>query len=109
MKVAKLLLRILFFSFFKFWHQIAQVDMMSSTCCIIVTGMVPFKILKTFIWFIALSTCICHLASSFVFLTSDFVILLFTLHQVKKPICKNEEANLYEFENLCLPLLIIFF
>ena len=42
-------------------------------------SMVPFKIPKSFIRFIALSTWIRRFASSFVFLTSDFVIWFFIL------------------------------
>ena len=71
-------------------HNAAQVNIKSSTCCIIVTGMVPFKILKHFILFIALSTWIHKFATSFqicyflhkfatVFFTSVFVIWFFTL------------------------------
>ena len=41
--------------------------------------MVPFKILKKFNQFVALSTGIRKIANSFVFLTSDFVIWLLTL------------------------------
>ena len=96
---------LVFISFgFKFLNA-AQVNIMPSTCCIIVTGMVPFKILKNFIWFIDLSTWISKFATSFVYLTSDFVIWLFSHDRVEQPICKNEEANPLEFENPCLPLL----
>ena len=80
-KNCKLLLWILFLGFYKLWPQIAQCrsTFMWSTCCIIVTGMVPFKILKDFIRFIALSTWISKFATSFVFLTSDLAIWFFTL------------------------------
>ena len=57
------------------FHNATQVNIMSSTCCIIVTGMVIFKILKSLIQVTALSTC----ASSFVFLTLDFIFWFFFL------------------------------
>ena len=70
---------LLFINFGFKLHNPAQVNTKSSTCCIIVTTMVSFKILKKFILFIAVSTWIRKFATSFLFLTSDFVILLFTL------------------------------
>ena len=78
----QLLLQIFFFGFYKFdfkLHNARQVTIVSSAWCIIVTGMVPFKILKNFIWLIVLSTWIRKFSSSFVFLTSGSVIWLFTL------------------------------
>ena len=58
------------------FHNAAQVNIMSSTLYIIVTGMVPFQILEKF-QFIYLSTEI--FAISFLFLISDLVIWFFKL------------------------------
>ena len=52
-------------------HSGAQVNIMPFTCCIIVTDMAPFKILNSFIRFIALWTWIRKFATYVLFLTSD--------------------------------------
>ena len=55
-------------------HNVAQINFMSPACCCIVTSMVSFKILKNFMLFIAKYFFYRKVSSSFVFLTSDFVI-----------------------------------
>ena len=89
-------------------HNEAQVNIMSTRSCIIVTGMVRFKILKFFFSVYSsfnINSQICYFLCFLNLTLLASVIWLSLLHQVEQPIYKNEKANLLQFENPCLPLL----
>ena len=81
-KSRQLLLGILFLHFVGFsfkLHNAAQFNIISSTCRIIITGLVSFKILKNLYCLLFFQHEFANLLLTFVFLTSDFVIWLLTL------------------------------